>query len=122
MIALPILSVLAIPQGGEGRRKRQLSRSDGITYSAEGACLCVLKAKGSATAATVCISQGGVADSAEPGSLPALLLPHSSALRSLPFIGHSGRGLKVGLVTMVSVGPGFLGHQGLLCSPLTLPT
>lgn len=44
------------------------------------------------------MSQGGVADNAGSGSIPALLLPHSSALRSLPFISHSGRGLKVGLI------------------------
>lgn len=83
---------------------------------------CILKAKGSATTVTVSISQGGVADNAESGSLPALLLPHSSAPRSLPFIGHSGRGLKVGLIVMVSADPGFPGHRGALCSPLTLTT
>lgn len=60
--------------------------------------LFIVRAKGSSRKVSVCISQGGVADNAGPGSIPALLLPHPSALRSLPFISHSGRGLKVGLI------------------------
>lgn len=83
--------------------------------------LCILKAKGSAMTVAVCISQGGVVDNTGSGGLPALL-SHSSALRSLSFIGHSGRELKVGLITMVGVVPSFPGHRGPLCSPLTLPT
>lgn len=46
----------------------------------------------------MCISQGGVTDNAGSDSILALLLPHSSALKSLPFISHSGRGLKAGLI------------------------
>lgn len=68
----------------------------------------------------LCIFQGGTADNAKSGSFPTVLFPHSSALRSLSFIDHSGTGLKVGLITMVSAASGVLGHQGTFCSPLTL--
>lgn len=83
--------------------------------------LCTLRAKGSSRKVSVCVFQGGVADNAGSGIIPTLLLPHSSAQRILPFISHSGRGLKVGLIHDGEHSPCFPGHSGPLCSPLTLP-
>lgn len=81
---------------------------------------CMLKAKGSAMPMPVCVSRGGIADNAVSGDLPALLLTFF-CLENLPFIGQSERGLKIGLITVVRVGPGLPSHHSPLCSPLTLP-